>query len=95
MSKRIQKKIQKVLISFKSSAIIVSETRREQKIMIEVIKKRKPTGRPKINNETQDLVIRLYNEDSMTCDEIAKACNISRSSVFRIIRERRSLFEKN
>lgn len=53
------------------------------------IRKRKPTGRPPINSETKDLVVRLYNEDTMTCMQIAKACNISKASVFRIINERR------
>lgn len=53
------------------------------------IKKRKPTGRPPINEETKDLVVRLYNEDTMTCMQIAKACNISKASVFRIMNERR------
>lgn len=54
------------------------------------IKKRKPTGRPPINEMTKQLVIRLYNEeDSMTCDEIAKACNISKTSLFRIINDER------
>lgn len=55
------------------------------------IKKRKPTGRPPINEETKNLVVRLYNEDKMTCVEIAKACNIGKTSVFRIIKERRKL----
>lgn len=53
------------------------------------IRERKPTGRPRINKATADLVVRLYNEDNMTCAEIAQACNISRASVFRIVRERR------
>lgn len=53
------------------------------------IRKRKPTGRPPINEETKDLVVRLYNEDTMTCVQIAKACNISKASVFRIMNERR------
>ena len=53
------------------------------------IRKRKPTGRPPINKETKDLVVRLYNEDTMTCVQIAKACNISKASVFRIMNERR------
>lgn len=58
------------------------------------IKKRKPTGRPAINDMTKQLVIRLYNEeDSMTCDEIAKACNISRASVFRIMNDERKRLE--
>lgn len=52
--------------------------------------KRKPTGRPRINDATRALVVRLYNEDNnMTCKEIAKACQISESSMYQIIRERR------
>lgn len=57
---------------------------------MEIIK-RKPGGRPKINDATKDLVVKLYNEDTMSCLEIAKACNISKSSVFRIIAERRQM----
>lgn len=57
---------------------------------MEVIKtKRKPTGRPNINENTKDLVARLYNEDTMTCKQIAEACNISLRSVYRIVNERR------
>ena len=53
------------------------------------IRKRKSTGRPPIGEATKSLVIRLYNEDKMTCADIAKACNISRSSLFNIINERK------
>lgn len=56
---------------------------------MEIVRKRKPTGRPPISEETKDLVVRLYNEDTMTCVQIAKACNISKASVFRIVNERR------
>lgn len=56
--------------------------------MEKVKRKRKPTGRPPINNMTKDLVVRLYNEDTMTCKQIAEACNISERSVSRIIKER-------
>ena len=45
-------------------------------------------GRPPINTETKTLVWRLYDEDKMTCEQIAKACNISVSSLYRIMRER-------
>lgn len=58
--------------------------------MTEVIRKRKPTGRPRINELTRDLVVRLYNEDTMTCKEIAKSVGISEASVFRIVNERRA-----
>lgn len=56
--------------------------------MEKVKRKRKPTGRPPINGNTKDLVVRLYNEDTMTCKQIAEACNISERSVYRIINER-------
>lgn len=46
-------------------------------------------GRPSISEATKALVIRLYNEDE-PCKRIAEACNISESSVFRIIRNERS-----
>lgn len=58
------------------------------------IKHRKPTGRPRVNEATRELVVRLYAEDKMTCKDIAKACNISESSVFRIMRERRTQNEE-
>lgn len=51
------------------------------------IKKRE--GRPPISCETKMLVVKLYNDDEMTCDQIARACNISRASVFRIMKEER------
>lgn len=50
--------------------------------------RRKPTGRPPINETTKALVRRLYDENEMTCKEIAMACNISARSVFRILDER-------
>ena len=46
-------------------------------------------GRPPISEETRALVVRLYNEDELTCKEIARACQISKSSLHRIIREER------
>lgn len=46
-------------------------------------------GRPQINEETKKLVARLYDEDEMTCAQIARACNIGEASVFRIMKERR------
>ena len=45
-------------------------------------------GRPPISAETKNLVLRLYDEDKMTCEQIAKSCNISVSSLYRIMRER-------
>ena len=59
-----------------------------------ITKKRKPTGRPSINGNTKDLVVRLYNEDTMTCKQIAEACNISLRSVYRIVNERRLVYEQ-
>lgn len=59
--------------------------------MVEVVRRRKPTGRPRINELTRDLVVRLYNEDTMTCKEIAKSVGISEASVFRIVNERRQV----
>lgn len=61
-----------------------------RKRMVSKTLEKKRRGRPSINDETKDLVIRLYNEDKMTCEQIAKAVNIGRASVFRIIRERRA-----
>jgi len=55
---------------------------------MEIVAKRKGGGRPPISEETKDLVVKLYREDEMTCEKIAKACRISLSSVFRIVRER-------
>lgn len=49
--------------------------------------KRNPVGRPAISNELKNLVVDLYLQD-MKCDDIAKACKISRASVFNIIKEK-------
>lgn len=54
-----------------------------------VIERKNRGGRPSISEETKALVVRLYNEDSMTCKDIAAACRISEASLHRIIRERR------
>ena len=54
------------------------------------IRTTKKTGRPSIPPETKDLVWKLYNEDKMTCVEIAKACNIGVSSLYNIVNERRA-----
>lgn len=58
------------------------------------IKHRKQTGRPRLSEETRELVVKLYVENEMTCKDIAIACNISESSVFRIMRERRTQNEE-
>ena len=46
-------------------------------------------GRPKTSLVTENLVVKLYNEDYPVA-EICKACRISRSTVYRILRERRA-----
>ena len=46
-------------------------------------------GRPKTSRVTEDLVVRLYNEDYPVAD-ICEACKISRSTVYRVLRERRA-----
>lgn len=51
------------------------------------------TGRPRIKRATREAVIRLYNED-MLIKDIATACGISDSSVFRIVREARAKSNK-
>lgn len=50
--------------------------------------KRRRVGRPSISDETKKLVVRLYNENEMTCGEIAAAVQISMSSLFRILKEK-------
>lgn len=50
--------------------------------------KRRRVGRPSISDETKKLVVRLYNENEMTCGEIAAACQISMSSLFRILKKK-------
>lgn len=57
-------------------------------------RKRKPTGRPPINQNTKDVVWKLYNEDAMACKQIAEACNISLRSVYRITSERAYAYEQ-
>lgn len=61
-----------------------------KKHMVSKTLEKKRRGRPSINDETKNLVVRLYNEDKMTCEQIAKAVNIGRASVFRIMKERRA-----
>lgn len=53
------------------------------------IKTRKPTGRPKLEEQIRTSVIQLYNQNTMTCKEIANACGICRQSVYNIINEER------
>ena len=54
--------------------------------MTQIIEKRK--GR-RTNQATKDLVIKLYNEDELTCKEIANACNISERTLYTIVAEAR------
>lgn len=54
--------------------------------MTKIIEKRK--GR-RTNQATKDLVIKLYNEDELTCKEIANACNISERTLYTIVAEAR------
>lgn len=56
--------------------------------------KTKMMGRPRISQQTRDLVIRLYKEDEMTCQDIATACNISIASLYSIVREWRNNAEE-
>lgn len=58
--------------------------------MVRAVRAKGKGGRPPIREETKDIVVKLYNEDRLSCMQIARACNISKSSVFRIIAERRA-----
>jgi helix-turn-helix domain of resolvase len=49
---------------------------------------KKRTGRPPISEELKDLVVELYKTD-MKCEDIARKCNISKTSLFKIVKERR------
>ena len=53
---------------------------------------RKKGGRPKITEATRRRIVELYNEDKMTCEEIARACAVSLSSLHRIISEERKKY---
>lgn len=46
-------------------------------------------GRPKTSKVVEDTVVRLYNEDYRVA-EICEVCKISRSTLYRILRERRA-----
>ena len=54
-----------------------------------IVIERKKGGRPRIGEETRKRIIELYNEDAMSCDEIASVCSVSKSSLHRIISEER------
>lgn len=47
-----------------------------------------PFSAPPISEELKDLVVELYKTD-MRCVDIARKCNISKTSLFKIIKERR------
>jgi AraC-like DNA-binding protein len=51
--------------------------------------RRVANGRPKTSQATADIIVKLYNED-YRIDDICEACKVSRSTVYRIIRERRN-----
>lgn len=54
--------------------------------MGELVRKK---GRRGIDSKTKERVVELYQADELTVPEIARACKVSESSVFRIMRERR------
>lgn len=60
--------------------------------MTKIIEKKK--GR-RLKQATRDLVIKLYNENELTCKEIANACNISERSIYTIVAEARREQEEN
>lgn len=62
--------------------------KKRSEIMKKNTQKKGTFGRPKINEYTRDLVVRLYSEDEMTVKQIAQACNVSERSVYRIVKER-------
>lgn len=47
-------------------------------------------GRKPIKQEVKERVVALYAADELTIDEICLVCGVSKSSVFRILRERRA-----
>lgn len=47
-------------------------------------------GRRPIKQEVKERVVKLYAANELTIDEICKVCEVSKSSVFRILRERRT-----
>ena len=54
----------------------------------EVTLMKRSSYRPEIPQETKDGIINLYaNDEFLTCDKIAQICKVSKSSVFRILRE--------
>lgn len=47
-------------------------------------------GRKPIKKEVKERVVALYAANELTIDEICRVCEVSRTSVFRILRERRT-----
>ena len=59
-------------------------------VMVKSAEKRNvKSGRPKTPKQTEDDVVRMYNDD-YPVDAICSAYNISRSTVYRILRDRRN-----
>lgn len=56
-------------------------------IMVDKSKRKNNAGRPSIDDATKDKVVKMYN-DSIPVKKICDACQISLSSLYRIIRER-------
>lgn len=54
-----------------------------------MIKRGNRGGRPRIKDDIKQLAIKLYDEDHMTCKQIAKMCQISEASLYKLLRERR------
>lgn len=51
--------------------------------------KRKPTGRPRIPKETEDLLWELYQtREDMSIKQICAACQVSTSTLYRVIKAR-------
>lgn len=47
----------------------------------------RPPFRPRIAEETKQKIIDLYkNDESLTCEKIARICKVSKSSVFRTLK---------
>ena len=45
-------------------------------------------GRPKLQAERADLIVKLYN-DNYKIRDIAASCKVSTSTIYRVLRERR------
>ena len=56
-------------------------------IMVDKSKRHRTVGRPKVSEDTKDKVVIMYN-DNKSIEEICKESNLSRSTIYKIIRER-------